>query len=242
MIVHNFDTYGQFVYDVDRDEIHSVELLARPKTTRKRVDLETFFELIEDTALVNWFDLQVKQGYKFYNNTGIHPHVNIDRRVLDAIKVSSHLPNGETFPFTLEITQVQGLPTVKRIQKLRDCENCDVTIALDDYVISNDIFKITEYQFDIIKLDRSMIVRAETDYRYVQRLTDLVNRFPTTEFVVEGVENAHQVALMRSIGFNLFQGYYFHKPEPLDWLFEHYRLPEGTTLETAPKATIRMDD
>ena len=238
MIVDNFDTYGQFVFDTRTDTIHSVELLARPRNARKRIDLDTFFELVEDESLVQWFICQVKQGHQFQQLTGIHPHINADRRILESTTLVSMLGVHTEYDMTLEITQVQGLPAVERIKKLRECKAHHVRVALDDYTLDNNMYDIAEYEFAMIKLDRTMLIRAETDYQYAKRLKDLVALFPDTEFVVEGVENAHQVRMMESLGFHLFQGYYFHKAELLSDLTERYLLPKGVPRDKVPPATI----
>lgn len=41
--------------------------------------------------------------------------------------------------------------------------------------------------------------------------------------VVEGVETKDQLEILKSISFRCFQGYYFHKPEPIENIINHQK-------------------
>ena len=48
--------------------------------------------------------------------------------------------------------------------------------------------------------------------------------------IAEGVETEEQLAFVREIGCELVQGYYYHKPEPLEEIL--FRLHAGGTIKT----------
>lgn len=221
MIVQNFETKGQLIYDARNDKVHSVELLARPKTGE--LDIEKFFQNVQTDSLTKWFTMQIEEAVSFNRITGIETHVNLDKRTLmeDFGLINSMLSSvPENSNITVEITQIHGLPNPVYISKL---ENKNIKFALDDFVIMDKPIEnsLIEYKFDTIKIDRSMLMRAENCFDTLQKLKTL-RRMLDVEFIVEGVENYHQMAMMQDAGFYLFQGYYFHKPEPLENLLNYF--------------------
>ena len=86
-------------------------------------------------------------------------------------------------------------------------------------------------QLDIIKIDRSLISRAEHGERertVVAGLIDLGHRLGMT-CVAEGIETESQLELLQRLHCDQLQGYYIGKPMPADEFFTKFGPQAGTT-------------
>ena len=70
---------------------------------------------------------------------------------------------------------------------------------------------------DLIKIDREIVSKSVHSKSHLNICVSLVRMGHDNGQMVlaEGVETAEEAALMKSIGIDLFQGYYFGKPAPL---------------------------
>lgn len=215
MIMSNFTTYGQYIYDISDHSIHSVEFLARPKSLEVPMDLDSFFSIVQDHTLEKWFQYQLQQAIFLYNKTGIRAQVNLDLRTIKKLDryILNNLPSLNGF-VTIEITQIQGIPTKDVVNSLHSIAPDNIRIALDDLEATNDLARLKEYNFHEIKVDRSMVKMVETDYLLSRKLLVIKDTFDV-DIIIEGVENIHQLNVLKNLGFNLFQGFYFSRPKPL---------------------------
>lgn len=105
-------------------------------------------------------------------------------------------------------------------------------IAIDDFgCLHSNFDRLWRLTPDIVKLDRSLIVQAETNpraRRILPRLVDIVHELGAI-VVCEGIENDVQHALARDAGADLLQGYRYARPAVA---LAH----PGPALERAPAA------
>lgn len=230
MISKNFSTYGQIIYDTDCDRPHSVEFLSR-HNTQHGIDIESIFKTADTESLMRWFNRQLAEAVEFYNKTRIEPHVNIDLRTFEELTNRedwSEEVKDYDLELTIEVTQVQGIPDKELIQKMQDPANFPnkwpwkgINVALDDYDIHNiKEQNVKEYNFDIVKFDRSLITEMEYSNKVYQHIKKLIIDNPRIDFIAEGVETIHQVKMLQDVGIHLFQGFYFHRPESLENLIK----------------------
>ena len=111
------------------------------------------------------------------------------------------------------------------IENLKALREAGFRIILDDYgtgVTSvNDLLK---YPLDIVKIDRSVLMNAQTEERKVafRALVDLFIDLGA-DVVCEGIETEEQDAFARSTGCHYGQGYLYFKPVRQDQVFETIR-------------------
>lgn len=77
----------------------------------------------------------------------------------------------------------------------------------------------SRFSFDLIKFDMELLRHLDDNggaNRVILREMMNIARKLGSHTLVEGVENEEQLEFMRQIGCELVQGYYYHKPEPLD--------------------------
>jgi EAL domain-containing protein (putative c-di-GMP-specific phosphodiesterase class I) len=139
----------------------------------------------------------------------------------------------------LEVTETALVTDVEAsITRLNALKALGVTLAIDDFGTGRaSLSYLHRYPVDVVKIDRSFVAslgsggQADAVSRAVIQFAHDLQM--TT--VAEGVELAEQINLLRVLGCDLAQGYYFSRPLPADEL-----LP---LLEaTVPFATAAMID
>ncbi|WP_114765323.1 EAL and HDOD domain-containing protein [Vibrio rhodolitus] len=97
-------------------------------------------------------------------------------------------------------------PTTELLNVVKDLKQRGYTLALDDFVPSSDWQAFLPY-IDIIKFDiRS--VPIEQARSFILRMSG-----SKMQFLAEKVETMQEFELAKQAGFDLFQGYFFSKPE-----------------------------
>lgn len=130
----------------------------------------------------------------------------------------------------IEITeQVPGSGVVHLLDNLNRLKATGFRIFLDDFGSGVTSFNdLMQYPLDIVKIDRSLLLKAETElgaiaYRGVVAMaTDL-----GAEVVCEGIETEEHCRFAREAGCHFGQGYFFSRPVPQDQVFELMASKEG---------------
>lgn len=133
------------------------------------------------------------------------------RRILDKTGVN---PKN----IVLEITETFAINDMERVMSIiTGLKELGPRIALDDFGTGySSLNYIKQLPLDIIKVDKTFIDDiVEDDYAqaFVKLIVDL-SKTIGTKIVVEGVEHKEQFELLKSIGVDYIQGYYFGKPVP----------------------------
>lgn len=98
------------------------------------------------------------------------------------------------------------LPSQKVIENSKLLKEMGYRIALDDFVYSTEYEGLIELA-DIVKIDF-----LESDRKEIERISkDLKRR--DIELLAEKVETREEFEFAKNLGFSLFQGYFFSKPE-----------------------------
>ena len=142
------------------------------------------------------------------------------KRILDKTGVN---PNN----IVLEITESFAINDMQRVMDIiTGLKKLGPRIALDDFGTGySSLNYIKQLPLDIIKVDKTFIDDIiEDDYAqaFVKLIVDL-SKTIGTKIVVEGVEHKEQFELLKSLGVDYIQGYYFGKPVPAN-IFEEKNL------------------
>ncbi|KQT57160.1 hypothetical protein ASG52_03600 [Methylobacterium sp. Leaf456] len=136
---------------------------------------------------------------------------------LTAIVVASGIDPGRIVFEVTESGLMRDLGDANRA--LASLKALGVKIALDDF--GTGYFSLSYLQrlpVDRLKIDRSFVTRLTEDatsLAIVRSILDLC-RHLDLDCVVEGIETADQMLLLRSVGCRMMQGYLFHRPMPAD--------------------------
>jgi diguanylate cyclase (GGDEF)-like protein len=120
----------------------------------------------------------------------------------------------------LEITESTAMTDVETtITHLQQLKSLNLQLSIDDFGTGySSLSYLHRFPTNTIKVDRSFVSRmgeGSEDAQIVQTIIILGHNLGM-DIVAEGVETAEQLALLRSLGCEYGQGYFFSKPLPAE--------------------------
>ena len=120
---------------------------------------------------------------------------------------------------TIEVTEncLFGPEKANSLEHLRRFRDAGCSIALDDFGTGySSITQLKELPISRIKIDKSFIdnvLESDDDQSIIAAMLDL-GALMDFDIVMEGIETAQQLSLLKRMGSELVQGYYFSRPLP----------------------------
>ena len=163
----------------------------------------------------------------FYINVNLSVVQLLQKNVVENIKRILDKTGVNPKNIVLEITESFAINDMQRVMDIiTGLKKLGPRIALDDFGTGySSLNYIKQLPLDIIKVDMTFIDDIiEDDYAqaFVKLIVDL-SKTIGTKIVVEGVEHKEQFELLKSLGVDYIQGYYFGKPVPAN-IFEEKNL------------------
>ncbi|MGB3368084.1 MAG: EAL domain-containing protein [Acidaminobacteraceae bacterium] len=124
----------------------------------------------------------------------------------------------------IEITErsfINQTPNI--INQLRKLQELGLALSLDDFGTGySSLAYISDYNFDCIKLDKSLLNNITTTSKSFALLSGIISMFQTLkiDIVVEGVETIEQMEILKSLKCDYIQGFYYSKPIAEDQFIE----------------------
>ena len=216
----------------DTPKLVSAEALVRWKHPQKGlISPGIFIPLFEEKGLIQQLDLYVwkeaasqmrKWQEKYHKHVPVS--VNVSRiDLFDPTLVETLLDivkeNGlETKDLLLEITESACISDVDAIiEKTSALREAGFKIEIDDFGTGySSLSMINKLPLDALKIDMIFIRNAfssGSDNKMIKIIIDIASylKVPT---IAEGVESKEQVAVLKELGCEIIQGYYFSKPVP----------------------------
>lgn len=241
-----FVGYLQPLYSIQADKIYGAEVLVRKVDPFGGVHFpRDFISTMETYGMISMVDLEMfRQACGLIRRwKSIWPdlilNVNFSRATLgepdcmervDAILKESGIDPKQII---VEVTEgSQGMQREVMEARLTALKERGFSIALDDMGTEAACLEtLFLEQLDIIKIDRSLISRAEHGERertVVAGLIDLGHRLGMT-CVAEGIETESQLELLQRLHCDRLQGYYIGKPMPPEEYFKRFAPVEKLT-------------
>ena len=231
---HQFVVWYQPKFNItgDKPVLCSSEALVRWKHPELgMVSPGVFIPLFEHNALIQKLDLyvwkeaarQVAQ-WKVKYGASIPVSVNVSRIDLFDSTLKQTLTdilkdNRLSFDdFLLEVTESAYSDNASQIiEAIRDLGEAGFKIEMDDFGTGySSLNSLSEMPLDIVKLDMSFtrkIHENKTTLRVVELIVEMAKSLGFV-VVAEGVENETQYQLLKQVGCDCVQGYYFSRPLP----------------------------
>ena len=232
---HEFQVFFQPKYAIqgDRPVLSSAEALVRWQHPEYgMVSPGAFIPLFESNGLIQQVDeyvwaeaaRQIAEWRDKYGVT-IPVSVNLSRVDLHDPKLNDKLldlisKNGLRIEnLKLEITESAYTDDPKKlIDRVQGLQELGFEIEMDDFGTGySSLNMISNLPIDVLKLDmmfiRNVKSRDDKSFRLVQIIMGIAD-FLQVPTVAEGVETAEQCHLLRDVGCELIQGYYFSRPLP----------------------------
>lgn len=119
----------------------------------------------------------------------------------------------------LEVTESQLIEAPEAAEReLTQLRKLGVSISIDDFGTGySSLGYLWRFGFDKIKIDRSFVIGLMENRARTLNILDsiiVMSHRLGMSIIVEGVETEEQVHILREMGVDCFQGYYFSKPMP----------------------------
>ena len=229
-----FEVYYQPVYELHTKKLYGAEALLRLHDSELgQIYPDEFIPVIEQMGLIDDVDNMVLGRVCEFIESGIPSkagmatlNVNlsmiqcmqkgfVDRinQIVDGYNVDKHM-------ITFEITESVGADDYKKLGEIiTELKASGYQFAMDDYGTGySNIQSIFSLDFDVVKIDKSILWAAEKGDLGMTILTNSINMIKQMrkKIVVEGVETESQIHLLEELGVDYQQGFYFSKPIPKD--------------------------
>ncbi len=235
---HQFMMYLQPKYSITRNKIIGAEALVRWRhPERGMIYPDQFIPIIEENGFIRNVDYYIwSRACRFIQKCeqqGLTPcpiSVNVSR---------VHLKDDACIRFLDELIRDSGIS--RNLLELEITETADdqqvslkalqlkeegFTLLMDDFGSGYSSLNILlETPFDVIKLDRKFMENmmvSEKGRLILEHVVMMADKLDLG-LLAEGVETREQVDLLRSIGCDHVQGYYYAKPMPEEEFFELFR-------------------
>ena len=229
-----FEVYFQPKYSIQAQEpyLYSAEALVRWKhPVLGLIGPGDFISLFEENGLIKELDCfvwdeacaRIAEWKKKYGIT-IPVSVNVSRidmlssNLIEALLSILKFYELKPSDLVLEITESAYVnDTVYIIEMTRKLREAGFLIGMDDFGTGySSLGMLSDMPIDALKLDRSFIIDAlknDKNRKMLKMMMDIADSINAV-VVAEGVETRKQLDLLKSLGCDIIQGFYFSKPIP----------------------------
>ena len=226
--------YYQPKVKVQTGEIDGVEALIRwQNETLGFVSPVDFIPLAEETKLIipigEWVLLEACKNLVTWGKIGkktVSMAVNVsplqieDPNYIDTVKNVLSTTGVNPRLIKLEITEGLFLDNVEeKIVKLKALKALGVQISIDDFGTGySSLSYLGKLPVDELKIDRSFIIDVESNEEnraIIASIIYMAHRLQLST-VAEGIENSNQLEYIKNQQCDIYQGFYFSRPLPID--------------------------
>ena len=227
-----FVLYYQPIYNIQHNVICGVEALVRWRHPLKGLlQPGDFITEVERTALIHpftrWVLSTALDQIKIWLDLGhrISVSVNISAKSLKDTELTSFIQKELTRTkvppenLELEITENAVMDDYQNaVEILSVIRDLGVKVSIDDFGTGlTSLAYLKELPIDTVKIDRTFIQNVShdiSDQAIVSATLTMANSLGLL-VTAEGVENENTVTLLRKLGCDKVQGYYYYKPAPV---------------------------
>ena len=230
--IEEFVVFYQPVVDVRTGECSSCEALVRWDSKALGfmgpgdfIPLAEYLGLI--TSIGDYVLEEACRQCRYWNEHGIPDfHINVNLSVVQLLQkdvaetVARILKKTGVNPknIVLEITESFAINDMDRVLDIiKGIKELGPRIALDDFGTGySSLNYIKQLPLDIIKVDKTFIddiVEDEYAQAFIKLIVELSDTIDT-DIIVEGVENEAQLNILKELGVDYIQGFYYGKPVP----------------------------
>ena len=250
--IEEFVVFYQPVVDVRTGECSSCEALVRWDSKALGfmgpgdfIPLAEYLGLI--TSIGDYVLEEACRQCRYWNEHGIPDfHINVNLSVVQLLQkdvaetVARILKKTGVNPknIVLEITESFAINDMDRVLDIiKGIMKLGPRIALDDFGTGySSLNYIKQLPLDIIKVDKTFIddiVEDEYAQAFIKLIVELSDTIDT-DIIVEGVENEAQLNILKELGVDYIQGFYYGKPVPA-YEFEKLNFRGKIDYENADK-------
>ena len=232
---NEFEVYYQPKVDVVTKNIEFEALMRWNHKEKGMISPKIFIHVAENSSLIiSLTELLIKQVKKDIKvlktkvSLNISPnHFNKEFFLDEMINKYDDLHNIE-----FELTEENFITNIdKSVKKIKFLKNLGVNCLIDDFGTGySSLSYLSNLPVTTLKIDRSFITNMferPENMKIIKTIIELGKNL-NLKVVVEGVERKKELDFLKEMGVNIFQGYYFGKPEKLEVVLD--KLKNGTYL------------
>ena len=228
------ETYYQPQIDINTGKIVGLEVLLRwHHATLGSISPGDFIPLAEETGLIvpigNWVLRHSCLQAIAWRNMGLPPiqiGVNLSIKQLQhkgfLVSLTQILNETDFDPHYLELEITEGImmdSIEEKVILLEKFREMGIKLSIDDFGTGySSLSYLKNLPIDTLKIDRTFIEYINHNPQDQAIVTSLINLSHSLNLIViaEGAETSEQVDLLRSLGCDQVQGYFFHKALPAE--------------------------
>ncbi len=226
---NDFSLVYQAKVDISSGCIIGVEALLRwDQSGQESVSPDIFIPVAEKIGLINhigeWVLQAACEQNRRWRDCGYQPiKVGVN---LSVLQISSDIVNTvsdvlqktglEPAALDLEITESLMIDNIQEnIDTLNWLRKIGVSISMDDFGTGySSLSYLKNFPLDTLKIDKSFVREITTDKSDIAIVNSVITMAKSLGLIVlaEGVESKHQLDILRNMGCDEYQGYYFGRP------------------------------
>lgn len=156
----------------------------------------------------------------FSKNTLMYP------KLMDFIMSQCEMYGMPRRMIRIEITEtISNMDHMEVNHIARELRTLGFSISMDDFGTQySNMAVLTQFDFDTVKIDRSMILNIVNDEksRLILKHTIAMLKELGMEIIIEGVETEEQVQILAELGCDIVQGFFFGRPDAEEKFYELY--------------------
>jgi EAL domain-containing protein (putative c-di-GMP-specific phosphodiesterase class I)/GGDEF domain-containing protein len=202
------------------------EALMRVEMDGKVITPFIFMDLLKESKLYNKFSqIMIKKVFDDIKDGKIE-NVSINLSFIDILDEDTRnfiytliTECKKNYLITFEILESESINNFDLVKEfIKNVKDKGIKIAIDDFGSGySNFIRILELHPDFIKIDGSLIKNIEDKkfYEIVKLIVDFAKKF-NIKTIAEFVENEKIYNILKELGIDYFQGYYFCKPDRLE--------------------------
>lgn len=228
----------QPIINLKDNAISSLEVLVRwNRGDRQAVGPSTFVKIAEETGSIKKITMEVieqlinqlvewkKIGVKIKSSVNFTASELIDDSFAEWAKQIAFENNIDSSNLGIEITERVFSKDGKKLNVvLSELQSEGYSVSIDDFGTGYNTLKVLEdIKADIIKIDKCFIdnILKKDSRLLIKYIIDYAHENGLS-VIAEGVEKKEQVMVLKELGCDNIQGYYFSKPLLADDFIEYY--------------------
>ncbi len=235
-----FLLHYQPIIDINKNEIVGVEALLRWQHPDKgMIHPGDFISIVEDCGLIvalgEWLIFSVCKQINVWQEAGLEKQyvsINLaprqfkDQNLLAVFTQAMSEYDVDASSLAVEITERTLIDNIGEVEvTLKKLRKMGMRIMLDDFGTGYaSLAYLKEFPVDVVKIDRTFILEipdSREDSAIVEAIAGLT-RGLKLNLIAEGVENEQQIDILKNIGCQYAQGYYWSKALPGDEYEQFY--------------------
>lgn len=226
--------------DIDSEKMVGVEALVRWNNSELGIiGPGEFIGIAEDNGLIieigEFVISEVFKAIKYLNekyDTNMTMAINFSPKQFYSSNltdiISAMVQKYDVNPSWIEVEITENLSIRNEetvFAKLEELKNIGVSVAMDDFGMGYSSFSyLKKYPIDKLKIARELIIGVADnpqDYKIIKSIVSMCKELGVL-VIAEGAEKREQVDVLKQLGCDIIQGYYYSKPISLEEMEKIY--------------------